>query len=89
MASSKNKKNSLTIKENYCALQDLENGSSKKNTTVAYRNPQNTLTYWIKIKDSIIEHYQSAQVGYLQMVYESTLTKFVNGYGIREKVLEF
>ena len=23
------------------------------------------------------------------MVYESTLTKFVNGYAIREKVLEF
>ena len=89
MSPSKNKKNSLTIKENYRALQDLENGSSKKNTTVAYRNPQNTLTYWIKIKDSIIEHYQSAHFGYLQMVYESTLTKFVNGYAIREKVLEF
>ena len=57
MAPSKNKKNSLTIKENYRALQDLENDSSKKNTTVEYRNPQNTLTYWIKIKDSIIEHY--------------------------------
>lgn len=60
MPSSKNRKIALTIKENYRALQDLENGSSKKSTAVAYGNPQNTglnWTYWIKIKDSVIEHY--------------------------------
>ena len=57
MASSKNRKIALTIKENYCALQDLENGSSTKSTAVANGNPQNTLTYWIKIKGSFLEHY--------------------------------
>lgn len=57
MPSSKNRKIALTIKENYRALQDLEHGSSKKSTAVAYANPQNTFTYWIKIKNSVIEHY--------------------------------
>ena len=89
MASSKNRKIALTIKENYRALQDLEHGSSKKSTAVAYANLQNTLTYWIKIKNSVIEHYQSGQFRWLQMVYERTLTKCVNGYAIREKALEF
>ena len=89
MASSKNRKIALTIKENYRALQDLEHGSSKKSTAVAYANPQNTFTYWIKIKNSVIEHYQSGQFRWLQMVYECTLTKCVNGYAIREKALEF
>ena len=89
MASSKNRKIALTIKENYRALQDVENGSSTKSTAVANGNPQNTLTYWIKIKGSFIEHYQSGQFRWLQMVYECTLTKCVNGYAIREKALEF
>ena len=49
------------MKERYLALKNLEKSPTKKSVAETFSAPQKSLTYWIKLKEEIINQYESGQ----------------------------
>ena len=47
--------NAKSVKDNYNALKEVENGTTKSQVAAKYGIPKNTLSTWLKNKDKIFE----------------------------------
>ena len=52
-----------SIREKYMAIKDVQNGMAKSDVYAKYNVKHNTLSGWLKSKDSIIEGYEKLSSG--------------------------